>query len=545
MKATKFVVLVVALLKYVSDSFAREEAGNMSCPTWLYRSHLGQCVCGSKIQNVILCNNISQEVSIMQSFCLTSDGNDGSDVVVGDCLYSEFKLNKVVDLYFEVDKNISRQDQKFCGYLNREGRLCGKCKRGHYVSAYSYDLKYYKCSRGLLGNIILYLTVAYVPLTVFLAIVVVFHISFSTPRLNLAIYLCQCYTLPNFMRELTHKTRNITKPSMFFKILASLYGIWNLDFFRTLIPPICLPLNTMQVIALDYLVAVYPLLVLVSVYVLVRAHDRGCRLVVQLWRPFLSCFARMRQQFNIRNSVIDAFASFILFSCIKFLNVSSDLLITTEIININGSNVGYYMYYDATIEFLGQEHMPYFILAIAVGLILATFPLILFFYPMQWCQTALNKLEWNCSSLRMLMECFQGYYRDRSDGGWDCRYFSAVYLTLRFLFAILYIFPIKSPLSVLLIIAVVFFLLCVHPYKKKFTFYNKLDTVFLLTLISSLTCASGFFTPSEYSQFFIRFGFVITAIFVLVPFFYLTILFLLKSKFIMTVGYLKRYNTLN
>ena len=25
------------------------------------------------------------------------------------------------------------------------------------------------------------------------------------------------------------------------------------------------------------------------------------------------------------------------------------------------------------------------------------------------------------------MECFQGNYRDKSDGGWECRYFSAVY----------------------------------------------------------------------------------------------------------------------
>ena len=175
-------------------SLAGEEMVNRSRATWLYHSDEGGCVCGSSLQNIILCNNISQEVRIVESFCLTSFKNDDNNFVVGRCLYSEFKAEAVVDLYYKLDKNISQQNHKLCGYLNREGRLRGKCKQNHYISAYSYDLKCYKCNRGLISNIILYLTVAYVPLTVFLAIVIIFHISFTTPYLHSVIYLCQCYT---------------------------------------------------------------------------------------------------------------------------------------------------------------------------------------------------------------------------------------------------------------------------------------------------------------------------------------------------------------
>ena len=399
------VTLLISSLA-IAHSFASEDTGNGSCPTWLYRSDEGKCVCGSTPLNVILCNNISQEVSIQDTFCLTSYGNGNNDAVAGRCLYAHCQPKSVINLYDEVDKNISRQDQKLCGYLNREGRLCGKCRQDYYVSAYSYDLKCYKCSSGLLGNIILYLTVAYLPLTVFLAIVVIFHVSFSAPHLHAVIYLCQCYSMPTLMRVLTHDNRCTAGPSIYLKIEASLYGIWNLDFFRTLIPPICLPLNTMQMIALDYLVAVYPLLVLVCVYVLVRAHDRGCRLVVQLWRPFLSCFARMRQQFSARYSIIDAFATFIILSYIKFISISGDLLIPTQIFNINGTHVGYFMYYDATVEFMGTQHLPYFILAIAVTIAVASFPLLLLLYPMKWFQAVLNKFQLNCLGLRMFMECF-------------------------------------------------------------------------------------------------------------------------------------------
>ena len=123
-------------------------------------------------------------------------------------------------------------------------------------------------------------------------------------------------------------------------------------FFRLVVPPICLHLNTMQMIALDYLVAVYPLFLLVCFYLLLTAHDRGCRLVVRLWRPFLQCTARLRQHWNVRHSIIDAFATFLLLSHIKLLNTSLDLLIPTHIHNVHGQQVGKFLYYDATIEYM-------------------------------------------------------------------------------------------------------------------------------------------------------------------------------------------------
>ena len=533
----------------IACSFASEENGNGSCPTWLYHSDNGngKCVCGNRLLNVILCNNISQEVSIQDTFCLTSFENGSNDAVAGRCLYSYCQPMSVYDLYVEVDKNIFRQDQRLCGYLNREGRLCGKCKQDHYVSAYSYDLKCYKCSRGLLGNIILYLTVAYIPLTVFLAIVVIFHIPLSSPHLRF-VMMCQCCTMPTLLRVLIHENRCAAGSLIYLKVIASLYGIWNLDFFRTLIPPICLPLNTMQVIALDYLVAVYPLLVLVCVYVLVRAHDRGCRPVFQLWRPFLLCFARMRQQFSARYSIIDAFATFTILSYIKFLSISGDLLIPTLIFNINGSHVGYFMYYDATVEFMGTQHLPYFIMAIAVTLTVASFPLLLLLYPMKWFQAVLNKFKLNSPGLRMFMECFQGYYRDRSDGGWDCRYFSAVYPTLRIVFVILYAMTHSNfcfPLVTLILIAVVIYLLLVQPYKKKFKLYSKMDIVLILSLEALLISFTASSTPLDKDEFPFKVSVPLIAIFSLVPLFYFTVLVLRGTKQRLTHGCVhKNYNVL-
>ena len=120
------------------------------------------------------------------------------------------------------------------------------------------------------------------------------------------------------------------------------FGTWT--FSENFIPPICLPLTTMQVIALDYLVAVYPLLLLVCFYVLVSAHDRGCGLVVRLWRPFCGLCARIRHIWNVRHSIVDAFATFLLLSYMKFISVSVDMLSTMKIFKSNGNLIGYFMY---------------------------------------------------------------------------------------------------------------------------------------------------------------------------------------------------------
>ena len=383
-------VLTVVVAVFVHASQCKTIATNSSCPTWLYLSDEGQCTCGSSLLNVLICSNVSQTVSIQNSFCLTSFDveRDPKKPVVGRCLYV-LNHGKYIDggfgLYYEVDQNITQQDHQLCDYLNREGRLCGACKENHFISPYSYDMKCYQCHRGLPANIIMYITVAYVPLTAFLVIVVVFHISVTSPQMNAAIFLCQVYALPSSLRVLTQTMRKIPIfLNNYTRFLATVYGIWNLDFFRMLISPICLPLTTMQVIALDYLVAAYPLLLLVCFYVLVTAHDRGCRLVVRLWRPFLWCSARIRQQWNIRHSIIDAFATFLLLSYIKFLSVSGELLLSTPVFNIHGSRIGHFVYYDGTVEFMGPQHMPYFIIAIIILVIAILFPVLLILYPMKW-----------------------------------------------------------------------------------------------------------------------------------------------------------------
>ena len=55
------------------------------------------------------------------------------------------------------------------------------------------------------------------------------------------------------------------------EVLFSVYSIWNLDFLRLVYTPVFLQphTNTLQVLALDYVIAVYPPLLIALSYLLV------------------------------------------------------------------------------------------------------------------------------------------------------------------------------------------------------------------------------------------------------------------------------------
>ena len=478
-----------------------------------------------------MCNNETGDVSVLDSFCLTSfdlqTRNCSNDAVIGRCLYSLDHGHYTTSsngLYIKVDPNITKQEQQLCGYLNREGRLCGKCKENHFVSPYSYDMKCYKCQTGLLVNIILYLTVAYVPLTIFLVVVMGFRISVTTPRLYTSVMVCQILAVPSYLRFFTQITRN-SPIVLSVNFIATTYGIWNLDFLRTLIPPICLPLTTTQTMSLDYLIALYPLLLLACFHGIMKAHDRGYRLVVKMLRPFLVCTARLRQQWNIRHSIINAFATFLILSYSKFLNTSCDLLIPTNVFGVRGQWLGYFLYYDATVEFMGPQHMPYAILAVIILTGVFFTLLLLLLYPTLWFQKCLNRRKWNSPGLQMFMQCFQGYYRDRTDGGRECRYFAAMYPSFRIVGYITYAVTRSSiffPIMTIVMAGIITTLVIVCPYKKEYELYNKLDILMFLTL---LVYSAGYETTLltfDRKQLSPIFGYTISALVSLVPLLYLS-----------------------
>ena len=240
-------------------------------------------------------------------------------------------------------------------------------------------------------------------------------------------------------------------------------------------------MSILQMISLDYAIAVYPLLLIFLTYALVTIHDRF--LVVQLlWKPITWIMVKINREFGVKRTLIKAFGSFILLSYVKVLNTSVDILMPVQVYNASGIVVGVYTYYNGSLEYFGHEHLPYAFLAIFM---FATFNLapflLLCLYPCQCFQSCLNCCQLNSQVLRIFMDAFQGCYKFEP---YDCRYFSGFYFFLRVV--ILVIFLVTESLYIInnsgmAIIPAIVFLTIFKPYAQ--SIYNTIDVILLLSIV--------------------------------------------------------------
>ena len=437
--ATVLLLCGTVLAKKESSNDQLQPAENF--PTWTHFSNATQsCQCGPNIYQMASCvkDGNSSKVGVFFRFCMTQN-NEKTKVVVGACPYNKGgDAYESISAYHSLPSNVTELDRAMCGLTGRTGQLCGQCMVGHSPPVYSYYPQCVNCTADT-NNWAKYLAVSLLPTTAFFTGALVFRFRATSPLLNGYILACQIGTSPPVLRLLAYSTydkhyHNAHEVALLAKIYTGFLSIWNLDFFRLAYTPFCLYPNTstLQVLSLDYIIAAYPLALIILTYTLVRLHYHNCTLVVWLWRPFISCFARCRRQWDIQNSLVDAFATFLLLSYVKFLSVSFDILMPTFSWNIEYTLQQAVVYYDGTIGYFGKEHLPYALLALAVLLVFTFCPILLLcLYPCRCFQRFLNRYHLSSQTLRTFMDSFQGSFKDGTNGTRDCRYFAAVYLIVR------------------------------------------------------------------------------------------------------------------
>lgn len=150
--------------------------------------------------------------------------------------------------------------------FNREDQLCSRCVKGYGLPVYSYTFTCVQCNATCFKyNLLSYIAVAFVPLTVFYGIVIVFKVRATSAPMMAFVLTCQLLSAPYMSRYLL---LSFHKPTLSVKTLIAFYSIWNLDVFRSLYAPFCIHPNmtTLQVLTLDYLVGIYPLCLIVLTY---------------------------------------------------------------------------------------------------------------------------------------------------------------------------------------------------------------------------------------------------------------------------------------
>ena len=79
---------------------------------------------------------------------------------------------------------------------------------------------------------------------------------------------------------------------IFLYMISTLISIWNLDIFRSVVPSFCVSskLTDVDVVLLEYISVLYPLLLILITYIGIELHARNFSPVVALWKPFYKCF---------------------------------------------------------------------------------------------------------------------------------------------------------------------------------------------------------------------------------------------------------------
>ena len=486
-------------LVYHGDSKEIQCRDNTSCPTWFTCNSQNNCQCGNGHDGIIACDDQKKTSAVLDCHCVTYD-NDTRSTFTGSCFYNcENHYTEDNDLvYYTLPKKAEMLINKsVCTNFNRKGLLCGDCEDGHSPLVLSYNLSCVECPDGH-KNWWKFTLAALVPLTFFYFFVVLFNINVTTSRLHGVVWFSQAVSTPTMIRLMMSAFAQKKNPTLLSsaRIIMTFYSFWNLEIFHSVIPNICLNITTLQALALGYVVALYPFLLILISYIFIKLYDRECSCIVIMWKPFYKFLAFFKSSWDIHTSVIDSFATFFILSYMKVLCVSFDLLVPTQIYKLGSNRSTLGLYYSPSVVYFGDEHFPYGITAVLIFTLVVPIPTIIFFvYPFQFFQKCISVFPFNWHFLHAFVDSFQGCYKDGTEPGtFDCRWFSAVMLLTRFLLFVVYGLTLSMMyfiyatiiLGVLLIT-----IINVQPFKKVVVRYPSTDSIFFIFFNIFYICYIG------------------------------------------------------
>ena len=234
------------------------------CPTWfipVYKNGTASCVCGSSLGGRVRCEQDSN-ISILYQYCMTYEAN--SSMAFSYCPYHK---PDVQGLYVTLPQNVCDLNEFMCGGLNRTGLLCSNCKPGLGPAVFSNTLSCLKCLDNGYGWL-LYMFLATFPTTAMFLVVIICQIRITAAPMNALIFACQ--VLVSITTASPHPYTDASKHGYSLTLfLLTVYGVFNLDFLRYIIPHFCISntMTTIQALSLEYIVAFYPLFLIVVFYI--------------------------------------------------------------------------------------------------------------------------------------------------------------------------------------------------------------------------------------------------------------------------------------
>ena len=457
-------------------------------------SSASNCSCGTNLDGITDCDEASGVARLAIGYCMTFHSATNS-TSVGRCPFNNnYTLTELgtVALYVTLPEDAKNLTELFCEQYSRHDFFCTECRSLHRSSMTSYSQECIPCGKRYrnLGRIA-YFFIQVIPVTIVYIVVIVFDIRLTNNPWSVFILYSQVIvSMLKYDRHLYSGLLYITSGNkvapFLVKIVLALYGFWNLDFLPDILPPFCLdiPKDGKHEIAYQYLVALYPLVLILFIYFCVHLYSRDVKCVVILWRAVthctnyrVCCGLKYIVQKISSQSIAHSFSSFLVLAFPKFLLVSLEILLPIQVYHLHKkpivSSLG--LFYSPNVQYFGREQLPYALSAVFILVIFTLLPtLLVIVYPLCVtkcrCRTPL--------SVRLFVESFNGWFKDGTqEGTRDFRVLAGLHPVLRIVLAIsislniVFVRPLSPLANHQWLIPGVIFLLCsvlfvlARPYK--------------------------------------------------------------------------------
>ena len=410
--------------------------------------------------SLVPCDNIFQPLDIKTGIC-TNCTPDGSIAPY---------------YYFQCFKSYTNYS---CA-ANRTGTLCGSCEDGCSVPI-NLPTKCVQCD-PLIGWI-LFVTVQLLPVTVMVLLIIVLNIQLTSGSINALVFYSQLLTTvyPGLIYGIQFPTF-LESYNLFLIPL----NIFNLDFTLFLSGyPLCNSSATTPLGAISfwYVIGLYPLLLLLLLYVWVTLYDKGYKVIVLITRPIHRLLARFWRMTNIEPSLPHSIASIYLLCFMQLAATSFKLLH----FSIHDGEVAFF--YDGTLNYFGWPHFFAGIFAILVLILLVLIPMLYIqLYPFKPFHKLLECLHLNnWQILTSLGDVFTGPYKNGTTNKLDYRYFAGIYLLLRIIILLLHFVPFTYIIQTCVICLISGAIMIFRPYQKNLNNFNEFFIFLYLAVLSLLS----------------------------------------------------------
>ena len=387
------------------------------------------------------------------------------------------------DSFKNIPIDIEQLNDGICGPVHRMGDLCGECLPGYAVTVNSAKFECIPCNisstQEFVRNLFSYVGLTYGPIFVLLLVIIFFNFKLaSSATMGFILY---AQMIGSGIFSLYPVVCTDCQERKIQTAYETIYGIFNLNSLASLMHPFCLNehFGTLDVICLEYAIAGFPLVMIVSISLILRCTSRfQCRKVG-------SSNSKNNVHATPRNTLLHAFISFVLLSYTKFSLASTRTIVVSDLFDQTGETKQKRIFYAGHLMLNNSEFLlPYGLLAMFILILIVICPLLFLLGPLfiDWLmdQRGFGWLHqvWPSIKIHTYLDTFQGYYKPNR------RIFSSTYFIFRIAIFFSYSFTTtfiqayvvqQIAVTVLIVIVAIF-----RPYKKDY--YNNVDILLFLNL---------------------------------------------------------------